>query len=566
MKIRLSKDQAKLIGEAALQQLGGRDAFRYRDDHAFDLATMKPAAVVKLQGLLAAAAEKGGRHGLAPALRDLDAWQAPHNAAGDMKARSVEQFAALVAKYISVAPLHWVFEQDRQDGDRWQPYYVADVKYSEGGRNETPPQTTITLGWKELGIDQQTSTRFRIEHIRGKTVAQALAAQGLVLATPERIAEHLAAVAAWEATRKLIGHQFLATGIGTDDVDGNDDDDDRTWRWNTDRHQLLRDTGPSRVVVDAFFESEKNRDRDSSAVQLGFWAGRSVPVTGDDDEDDVVNEALATGELVDEEVPVHPALVVFDLARHLRVRVHVDQLTPYVYDDEIGSKLVIDADRKALVKLLIETKGGTHQDIVKGKGGGAVVLLSGPPGTGKTLTAEVYAEAERRALYSVQCSQLGTDPDTLEAELGKVFRRGNRWQAVMLLDEADVYVHQRGDSLRQNAIVGVFLRILEYQNAVLFLTTNRPDTVDDAIASRCIARIDYTAPSASDQARIWRVLADVSGVPLADAMITDLVADNQGLSGRDIKNLLKLARLVPGGVTRDTIRFVRQFQPTRAKT
>lgn len=547
MKIRLTADQTDLIDKAKLKALAGPDSFMYRNTHTFNLQTMKPSAVA--------------------AVRDVDAWLTPGNAAGNLKARSVEAFAALLAKYLSGAAAHWVF---RQRGEHWEPYYVVGVKFREGGgRNEHPPQTTLELAYRELGAVTQTAIIFGIETIRGRTIAQALGAVGCVAATDDRIAEHEATVARWDEVRATIGAQYFATGYGTDDVDGNDaEDDDRSWRrWRSDRHQLLRETGPSKVVLDVFYESEKARDRDNEEgqIQLGFWAtfdAGGANLSEDEDGDDTAN----TGEVVNERIPVHPMLVVFDLARHLRMRVHVDQLTPYRYDDEIGSSLVIDADRKALVKLLIETKCGGYADIVKGKGGGAVVLLSGPPGTGKTLTAEVYAEAERRVLYSVQCSQLGTDPDTLEAELARVFRRGNRWKAVMLLDEADVYVHERGNDLQQNAIVGVFLRLLEYQDTILFLTTNRPDDVDDAIASRCIARLSYSAPSASEQARIWRVLADLNKVDLSDDAIGDLVADNPGLSGRDVKNLLKLARMIPGGVSRDTIRFVRQFQPTVRKS
>ena len=97
----------------------------------------------------------------------------------------------------------------------------------------------------------------------------------------------------------------------------------------------------------------------------------------------------------------------------------------------------------------------------------------------------------QRPLYSVQCSQLGLEPADLERELLKIFTRAARWNAILLLDEADVYIHRRGSDIQQNAIVGVFLRVLEYYSGVMFLTTNRAELVDDAIASRCLARIDY---------------------------------------------------------------------------
>ena len=186
--------------------------------------------------------------------------------------------------------------------------------------------------------------------------------------------------------------------------------------------------------------------------------------------------------------------------------------------------------------------------------------------THNTLTAEVYAESEGRALYSIQCSQLGIDPDEVEKNLLLAFTRARRWGAVMLLDEADVYVRSRGSDLNQNAIVGVFLRVLEYQTATLFLTTNRPEDVDDAILSRCIARIGYSVPSAEDRAAIWETLSNVSKIKLAEDAIPVLVKEQPTTSGRDIKQLLKLAKVVCGNdpVTPEVVDFVSRFKSAAA--
>ena len=101
------------------------------------------------------------------------------------------------------------------------------------------------------------------------------------------------------------------------------------------------------------------------------------------------------------------------------------------------------------------------------------------------------------------------------------------------------------------------------------MTTNRPDIVDDAIASRCIARIDYKYPSIEDQEKIWRILADSSGINVEDQVIKDFVKDNHEFSGRDIKNLLKLVNLKSiseeTGITKEAIEFVSKFNPTLVK-
>lgn len=140
----------------------------------------------------------------------------------------------------------------------------------------------------------------------------------------------------------------------------------------------------------------------------------------------------------------------------------------------------------------------------------------------------------------------------------------------MLIDEADVYVAPRGDDLIQNAIVGVFLRVLEYQSSVLFLTTNRADSVDDAIESRCIARIDYRAPDANDQKTIWQVLAALNDQPLGKVDIETVVERYPNLTGRDIKQLLKLAAVLAAQrktrVTPEIIDFVARFRPNKPNT
>ena len=148
----------------------------------------------------------------------------------------------------------------------------------------------------------------------------------------------------------------------------------------------------------------------------------------------------------------------------------------------------------------------------------------------------------------------------------KILQRASRWDAIMLLDEADVYVHERGNDLIQNAIVGVFLRVLEYHSSVLFLTSNRPDLVDDAIASRCVARINYKYPSKENQVKIWKVLAKVSSIKISKKEYVAFAEKHPHISGRDVKNLLKLASLISSvkkqPITFKLLEYVLKFKPT----
>lgn len=186
--------------------------------------------------------------------------------------------------------------------------------------------------------------------------------------------------------------------------------------------------------------------------------------------------------------------------------------------------------------------------------------------THNTLTAEVLAEYKERPLYSVQCSQLGIDPETIEKNLAVILQRANRWDAILLLDEADVYITKRGSSLQHNAIVGVFLRILEYAQCILFMTTNLVDNVDDAIASRCIVKIGYEIPPPDDQIRIWKQLAGLNGIDISDETIRTFVGKHPRLSGRDVKQLLKLAsfraKRACSPISLDDLEFALQYKPT----
>lgn len=139
---------------------------------------------------------------------------------------------------------------------------------------------------------------------------------------------------------------------------------------------------------------------------------------------------------------------------------------------------------------------------------------------------------------------MGTTPEKVEEQLKEVLQRSERWGAILLIDESDVYIHERGDNIEQNAIVGVFLRVLEYYRGVLFMTTNRGTLVDDAIISRLTARFIYQNPDYMSQMKLWKVLAGQNGIKLVDGDIKLIVDKYPKLSGRDIKNLLKLAYVV----------------------
>lgn len=241
------------------------------------------------------------------------------------------------------------------------------------------------------------------------------------------------------------------------------------------------------------------------------------------------------------QVPEHPLVRVFDLKSHESYWVHGDYLKPYKYDKSLSQKLVLPKTHRDLLDVLTTNLNAFTGDIIEGKTAGNVVLCKGIPGVGKTLTAEVYAELIERPLYAIHSGSLGTRAEAVQANLQNIFIQAKRWGCVLLLDEADVFVTQRGNNVEQNAIVAEFLRALEYFDGLMFMTTNRPDDIDDAFISRCAAIIQYDAPSDSAAAAIWRVMADQYDTSLDAALVNELVYLFPGIAPRDIKMLFRLA-------------------------
>jgi AAA+ superfamily predicted ATPase len=111
--------------------------------------------------------------------------------------------------------------------------------------------------------------------------------------------------------------------------------------------------------------------------------------------------------------------------------------------------------------------------------------FEGAPGVGKTCTAECIAELVKKPLYPITCGDLGSTAEDVEKGLKKHFMLASKWDCVMLLDEADVFLARRKpEDLHRNSIVSVFLRMLEYYKGLLFLTTNRVGSFDEAFKSR----------------------------------------------------------------------------------
>lgn len=484
-------------------------------------------------------------------------------------ARTVRQAAWMLEQYFAGLDHHLVFSEDDYEGGSFVGYFVDDVKYIPEGRRDNEREH-VEVHFVHVEDDRRQASSVSLFHgdVFNMGPIEILKEAGYVPESPTLMATLKAETELFYSVKDEIGKKYTARGYAMADLD----DACASTRWSSNEKIRMDNFGlQTPVVVDVLCEKDSERNsRDSSDAHVNMYRWHQWNMRYfSPKEDDLVKhlEADEDSDFQPElQIPVHPLVPCFDLKRHLRLRVHVNNLATYKYRREVADGLVLPERDKRLINMLVDQSHNTFQDVVEGKGASMNVLSGGPAGTGKTLSAEVFAEFKERPLYNVQCSQLGLNPAEIEKNLSVILQRANRWNAVLLLDEADVYIRARGDNLTHNAIVGVFLRMLEYASCILFMTTNLPDNVDDAIASRCVVALHYNLPDAEQQAQIWKNLARLNKLKLADKDIAAFVERHPRVSGRDVKNLLKLASFIAQAdgkpIDLAALEYALQYKPT----
>lgn len=163
---------------------------------------------------------------------------------------------------------------------------------------------------------------------------------------------------------------------------------------------------------------------------------------------------------------------------------------------------------------------------------------------------------------------LGTTASELEKSLGGVLDLCSTWDALVLIDEADIFLEARSSTeIQRNALVCVMLRLLEYYSGCLFLSSNRDaKSIDAAIASRITVMLNYPCVDLAGRSNVWKNLIELvppipldnCGEPLVEIAnnpqrlskyrvhFTDTdyddLASQYSLNGRQIKNSIVLAR------------------------
>jgi len=138
----------------------------------------------------------------------------------------------------------------------------------------------------------------------------------------------------------------------------------------------------------------------------------------------------------------------------------------------------------------------------------------------------------------ISAGELGQDPKMLEEQLSTIFCLAHHWKAIVLLDEADVFVQSRSFNNQHNALVSVFLRKLEYYRGIMILTTNRVKDFNNAIQSRISVALHYGPLGFDTRKTLWQSFLKKAATTKGRAKYTSVDLDwlsRKEVNGRQVR-------------------------------
>ena len=179
------------------------------------------------------------------------------------------------------------------------------------------------------------------------------------------------------------------------------------------------------------FTNEVNKLFTSNGLGLQFHAYKGltsfklnerVIIEHELDVENQYGEQLNTHEYSDPNMFYLPLIRVFSFKHKAYMYIDVDDITEYEYCDSNIDKLVLPTKMLNALKSVMEADNTKiFGDLFKGRHGGIVIMANGASGIGKTLSAEVFAEYQKRPLYSIEMAELGTTAKEVEHSLRSIF-------------------------------------------------------------------------------------------------------------------------------------------------
>ncbi len=168
-------------------------------------------------------------------------------------------------------------------------------------------------------------------------------------------------------------------------------------------------------------------------------------------------------------------------------------------------------------------------------------LFSGPPGTGKTLVASLIARELGVELYRVDLARVVSKYiGETEERLARLFDEARAGGVCLLFDEADALFARRTEVRSSvdryaNLEVDFLLQKLEEYDGVVILTTNFPQSIDEAFLRRIKFRIQFPKPDVQERLRLWRRMIPPQA-PVEPGLRLEVLAEVYELTGAEIRN------------------------------
>lgn len=191
----------------------------------------------------------------------------------------------------------------------------------------------------------------------------------------------------------------------------------------------------------------------------------------------------------------------------------VEEKPDVTYSDLGGCKEQIDKIREVVEMPILHPEKFTQLGIEPPKG----VLLYGPPGTGKTLTARAVANRTDACFIRVIGSELVQryvgEGARMVRELFTLAR--SKKSCIIFFDEVDAVGGARfgeGDSEVQRTMLEIVNQLDGFDargNVKVLMATNRPDTLDPALArpGRIDRKIEFGLPNLEGRIQIFKIHA-----------------------------------------------------------
>ena len=194
-----------------------------------------------------------------------------------------------------------------------------------------------------------------------------------------------------------------------------------------------------------------------------------------------------------------------------------------------------DIDLEELAKGLSRTKSGR-------------LCLYGVPGTGKSAWAKHLAKTLEMPIIVKRASDLlSCWVGMTEKNIASAFKEAEREKAILLIDEADSFLQDRGHSQHswETTQVNEMLTQIEAFEGIFIATTNLIETLDAASLRRFDVKVRFDVMSFDQAKALLAAHLDALGLTQADDHVLEKLGQIDQLTPGDFASVLRRSRCVP---------------------